>query len=309
MPRCCRPPSPQRARQRAFAASPLTTGAQQSAPAALAGWTPTAALRRRWPGRAVGLIGGGLIAPANLVIGTADTNGWGRSDSPAAAALSLGNCPAGMASCLRATSAAGSIGLVSSPKFSIVKNGWYRISFDAVVSNASAQSLSVVVRNAASDATISPTLLASGHTGWKRYGFVFQANADAPSTSNATGARVDFQAIQPGQWLSLANLEIAPLTAAAGDVPYTLVYNASRVPQFPACPVTDASTCISFYGFADSAAVNWPMRLEPLKALAVFAPNPSLVDSDNDGIADDQDRCPGTAAGVAVNNAGCALAS
>ena len=257
----------------------------------------------------MGLIGGGLIAPANLVIGTADTNGWGRSDSPAAAALSLGNCPAGMASCLRATSAAGSIGLVSSPKFSIVKNGWYRISFDAVVSNASAQSLSVVVRNAASDATISPTLLASGHTGWKRYGFVFQANADAPSTSNATGARVDFQAIQPGQWLSLANLEIAPLTAAAGDVPYTLVYNASRVPQFPACPVTDASTFISFYGFADSAAVNWPMRLEPLKALAVFAPNPSLVDSDNDGIADDQDRCPGTAAGVAVNNAGCALAS
>lgn len=260
-------------------------------------------------GRAIGTIGNALIAPNNLVIGTAaGVNGWGRGGSPAAAALSLGNCPVGIASCIRATSAATSTSLISSPKFSTVKGAWYRISFDAAVSGTS-QPLSVVVRNAATNATISPTLQAAGSTGWKRYSFVFQVIADATSTNNASGARIDFQSILPGNWLTVSNLDIAPLTAAAGDVPYKFIFNTSRTPQFPTCPVADATTCASFYSFADSAAITWPARLDPLKAMAIFAPNASLVDSDNDGIADAQDLCPGTAVGVTVDNKGCPLGS
>jgi hypothetical protein len=47
--------------------------------------------------------------------------------------------------------------------------------------------------------------------------------------------------------------------------------------------------------------------LAPLQALAIFAPNASLVDSDNDGIADSQDLCPNTPAGAVVNNEGCPI--
>ena len=256
-------------------------------------------------GRAIGTMGAEQMIPGNLAIGsTVAINGWGRGGSPAAPTLSQGNCPVGIAACIRATVPAGSTGLMSSPKVGAVKDTWYRLSFDAVVSAAS-QPISVAVRNASTYATISPTFQAAGSTAWKRYSFLFQMRADAPMTSNSTGARIDFQGIQSGQWLSLANLSLVPVTAAAGDVPYTLLTNTSRTPQFAACPVADPVACANHYSFADSTPVTWPARLDPLKALVVFAPVASLVDSDNDGIADAQDACPGTPAGAAVDNRGC----
>jgi parallel beta-helix repeat protein len=256
-------------------------------------------------GRAVGIMGAALIDPNNLQIGTGNgVNGWGRGGSPTAPTLTLGGCPVGITNCIRATAAATNAGLMSSPKFPAVKSSWYRMSFDAAVSTTS-QGLSIVMRNATNNATISPTMMANGSTTWKRYSFVFQATDDAPITPNTLGARIDFQSIQPNQWVTLSNLELVPMTAAAGDVPYTFLYNTGRVTSYLNCPVTDAVVCASFYSYADSTPVTWPAALAPLKAIAIFAPNASLVDSDNDGIADSQDLCPGTAAGAVVNNEGC----
>ena len=55
-----------------------------------------------------------------------------------------------------------------------------------------------------------------------------------------------------------------------------------------------------------------PVKLapEPVKAAIVApAPAPAPVDSDKDGVIDENDKCPGTAAGVAVDAKGCPLDS
>jgi hypothetical protein len=253
-------------------------------------------------GRAVGTIGAGLIAPGNLQIGiTGGVNGWGRGGNPAAPTLSNGNCPPGISACIRATEGTGSTGLMSSPKFATIANSFYRVSFDAAVSDM-AQGISLVVRNATTNVTISPTLETPGSTGWKRYSFVFQITADSPNL----GARIDFQKIQGNKWITVSNLELSPMTAAAGAVPYALIYNTSRTPSVTNCPVSDPVSCANFYSFATGTPVVFPTVLNPLQAMAVFATDPTLIDSDGDGIADVQDRCAKTPTGAVVNNEGCA---
>ncbi len=257
-------------------------------------------------GRAIGTMGANMMGNGGP---GATLDGWGRGGSPYAPTLSLGPCPPGIASCARATASTLSQGLLSSPKFATVKGTWYRVSFDAAVSNASTQTISAVIRNASTYATISPTYQAPGSTAWKRHAFVFQVFADAPINAASLGARIDFQYIQPGQWITIANVQIAPMTAAAGDVPYTMIYNSGRATTYPACPVSDPSTCANFVSFADGTSVSWPTRLDPLQARIIFAPDRQLIDSDGDGIADVQDSCPATPAGAIVDNRGCALGS
>jgi OOP family OmpA-OmpF porin len=46
---------------------------------------------------------------------------------------------------------------------------------------------------------------------------------------------------------------------------------------------------------------------EPEPAAVVPPPPPAPADSDGDGVTDDKDRCPGTAAGAAVDETGCEL--
>ena len=259
-------------------------------------------------GRAIGVMGAGLFGTNVTTIGTVGVNGWGRGGSPAAPTLHNTGCPSGIPSCVLAVSPAGSTGMMSSPKFAAVRNGWYRLSFDAAVSSPS-QILSFVVRNAVTNATISPTLMPTSSTTAKRYSFVFQMLADAPVSGANTGARIDVQGIQGNQWVAVSNLQLSSMTAAAGDVPYTFIHNTSRNVQFVSCPASDQSHCPNYFSFADHTPVTWPARLEPLQAKAIFAPNPALVDSDNDGIADPQDTCVTTPAGAIVNNNGCSFGS
>lgn len=256
-------------------------------------------------GRAIGIMGGELMPNGNLANGLTD---WGRGGSHSNPTLSLGPCPAGITTCVRVTSpATNTWSLLATPKFSAVKGAWYRISFDAAVSNPAVQGISVAVRNADTYATISPTLAASGSSSWKRYAFTFQVTTDTPITANASGARVDFQGIVGGQWLTVANVQLTTMTAGASDVPYTLIYNTGRTASFPACPVANATTCGNFVAFSDGAAISWPTQLSPLQSRIIFAPDRNLVDSDNDGIADHQDSCAATPTGSVVNNRGCSL--
>jgi hypothetical protein len=49
------------------------------------------------------------------------------------------------------------------------------------------------------------------------------------------------------------------------------------------------------------------MNVAAQSAEILYTQEPTLVDSDGDGIADVQDSCPATPAGVAVNAGGCPL--
>ena len=57
---------------------------------------------------------------------------------------------------------------------------------------------------------------------------------------------------------------------------------------------------------SDQQAISWPLTLPALGTEIVFTRDPSLVDSDGDGIADIQDKCPRTT-GEVTDAAGCAL--
>lgn len=52
-----------------------------------------------------------------------------------------------------------------------------------------------------------------------------------------------------------------------------------------------------------------PVVVAPAPAPVVVAPAPVPADSDKDGVIDENDKCPGTAAGVAVDAKGCPLDS
>jgi OOP family OmpA-OmpF porin len=60
---------------------------------------------------------------------------------------------------------------------------------------------------------------------------------------------------------------------------------------------------LHFY-WGGNACVTEP---EPEPAAVVPPPPPAPADSDGDGVTDDKDRCPGTAAGAAVDETGCEL--
>ena len=65
---------------------------------------------------------------------------------------------------------------------------------------------------------------------------------------------------------------------------------------------------------AEPAPVAEPVKEEPVAAVVEAAPAPAVVavapvDSDNDGVIDDADKCPGTPAGAPVDSMGCPLDS
>lgn len=64
------------------------------------------------------------------------------------------------------------------------------------------------------------------------------------------------------------------------------------------------------FGGQQRPAVAVPAQPQPTAALPQVAPPPPAsrpLDSDNDGVTDDLDKCPGTPAGVAVDRDGCPL--
>ena len=217
--------------------------------------------------------------------------------------------------CLRYV-AGGSAGLLSSPNFSTQAGNWYRISFDAAT-GADGQLLNVLVRRggggsnsyeALSDRSLNVT---AGRT-WKRYSAVFMStktvNAADPLTLDL-GARVDVQNVQPGQTISLANLELVPIVPAEALTRSDLLVNANANPAQASCPATGAqiALCAIYVRLSDNLPVTWPYYLGPRSSEIIYTRDARLVDSDGDGIPDDQDACARTAAGQAVNSRGCAM--
>ncbi len=217
--------------------------------------------------------------------------------------------------CLRYV-AGGSVSLLSSPNFSTVAGNWYRISFDAAT-GADGQLLNVLVRRGGGGSNGYETLsdrslnVTAGRS-FKRYSAVFKATKTVNAADALTkdlGARVDVQNIQPGQTVTLANLELVPIVPAEALTRSDLLVNANANPTQASCPASGAqiALCAIYVRLSDNQPVTWPYYLGPRSSEIIYTRDARLVDSDGDGIPDDQDACAGTAAGQAVNSRGCAL--
>jgi len=261
---------------------------------------------------AANLATGSSIVP-NGLFATALT-GWTTWNQIAPLGVaSRQTCAAGL--CLR-YAAGGSAGLVSSPNFSITKDTWYRISFDLATS-ADGQTLGMVVRRGGGGSNSYESLMAAppqirGTVAMKRYSFLFKAlktvNANDPLTLDM-GARLDFEKINPGTVVSIGNVEIVPSTAVDTSVRADILVNTTAAAADMACPVaaTMPSMCSVYVRLSDDVSVAWPYRLAARSSEIIYTLDRSLLDSDGDGVADSQDRCSATTAGLAVNAIGCAL--
>lgn len=212
--------------------------------------------------------------------------------------------------------AGGSQGLVSTPNFSVVKGQWYRVSLDAAA-GADGDPLHALVRRGGGgtngyEPLTNFYLNVPMSRQWKRYTFVMQAkatvNAKDPQTRD-NGARLDFEHIQPGRTLSVANVEIVPISAVDRGTTTALLVNSSSTSASAACPtaVSAPANCSQFVRLSDNQPVGWPYPLPARGSEIVYTIDRALVDSDGDGIADSEDRCAATPPGLAVNAAGCHL--
>ena len=235
---------------------------------------------------------------------------WWNSTAPYAQSV-LQSCSFGP--CLQVT-AGGSPTLLSSPNFSVTGGQWYRVSFDAATSQTG-QGITVVVRRggggSAGYENLMPTPESfSGSTTWRRYSFIFQAVKTVIANDPATGergARVDFQDIQAGSSLTVATLEIVSLTRSQAAMQLRLQNNPSgRSTSIPCSPDDEASNlCDKFVNMTDDSPLDWSSLIPAYSGNAIYTRDMTLVDTDQDGVADVEDSCPKTPAGTAVNARGC----
>ena len=255
---------------------------------------------------------GSNLAPNGDLAG--GINGWaGYNDVAPYGQTTLITCLPG--TCIRYV-AGGSTSLLHSPNFSIVAGQWYRMTFDLESSTAT-RPLYVTIRRGGGGSNGYETLIPSRQSfipsrGWERYSFVIQSlktvNANDPVTLDR-GARVDFDGIQPGQSISVTNLEIVPMTPVEATLRHHILVNPTRGPLVLDCPdsTTEPSFCSQFVRFRDGQPIGWPYTLGALDSEIIYSRDDSLTDDDGDGIPDVQDSCAQTVNGLVVNAQGCAF--
>ena len=250
-----------------------------------------------------------LVPNGDLANSIAGWTWWNQTAPFATAAIA----PCGFAPCVEMRAGA-SPSLLTSPNFSVVAGQWYRVSFDAAVS-AAGQSINVVVRRGGGGSAGYETLMPAGEsfagsTSWRRYSFAFQAlktvTAGDPVTDEF-GARVDFERNQPGTVLKVAKLEMVTLVPAQVPLQLKLLLNRGNRASSLGCEVLGVATaaCSKFAYFSDDSPVVWPALVPALSGTPIYTRDTSLTDTDRDGIADQQDACPNTVPGNAVNARGC----
>lgn len=217
--------------------------------------------------------------------------------------------------CLRYVAGA-SVGLIASPYFSLTQGQWYRLSLD-LSTPVDGQPVQVVVRRGGGgsngyESLSDRNLALTAGRAWGRYSLVFQAiqtiTAGNPTTGD-NGARLDIQGITNGQSVSVANVELVPIVPDALAQLSGSVANVSSVTSAINCPyaISQPAVCSKFINLADDRPLVWPIDLQSRSGIILYAQEPSLVDTDNDGIPDGQDRCQGTAPGAPVNASGCSF--
>lgn len=258
-----------------------------------------------------------LTTGVNIVPNSRLTNGvegWAKWNQTAPLAqFNVENC-AGIGNCLRLT-AGGSVSLLSSPNFSTEKDKMYRVTFDARVSTNGTAFTPVVRRGGpTSYEKLMPELgLLTGGTSWRRYSFTFKSSKTVVAADPQTGdfgARLDFEKIPANSTFWVANVEIVPLAQTSTRLSTHYLSNPSHVEEVVDCPErgqSDESICGDYLDFTTEAEVQWPVVIEPRKAMIIFSRDSTLVDSDGDGVPNAQDICANSPTSFAVNAAGCAL--
>ena len=216
--------------------------------------------------------------------------------------------------CLHYTAGA-SVSLLSSPNFSVQQDQWYKASFD-LKTGTNNQSVSVTTRrggggnNGYEILTNAPQTF-TGSTTWQRYSFSFKASKTVKANDPVTqdlGARVDFEHIYPGQNITVANLEVVPISVIETTFRSHILINPTDTTLTLDCPdEATAKSCSEYVRFTDSQAVTWPYNLLPHGSEIIYTRDSNLTDADGDGIPDYQDACSGTGATKAVNAKGCTL--
>ncbi len=259
------------------------------------------------------ITGNNIVPNGKPVAGKIGWSTWGQV-APVGE-LSFQNCDV-VGSCIY-RSAGASAGLLSSPNFSVKGDVWYRVSFDVKALDIG-QTFDILVRrdgwgtNVGYESLLGRSQSFTAGSQWKRYSFSFKAiksvTAGDPMTGER-GARVDFQNIPAGKALYIANLEIVPIAPLETALSLRRISNTSRSDDDISCPdeVSSPDTCANYVRFSDQQPISWPVTLPALGTEIIFTRDPSLVDSDGDGIADSQDKCAHTAEGEITDAAGCAL--
>ncbi|MDN5935309.1 MAG: right-handed parallel beta-helix repeat-containing protein, partial [Nitrosospira sp.] len=212
--------------------------------------------------------------------------------------------------------AGGSSSLVASQNFSVLEGQWYRLAFDMKTGKDNQRVVIAPRRGGGGDNGFELITDAEhpvyGGTSWKRYNVLFKSNKTVNYHDPATGdwgARIDFQHVRPGDYIELAQVELVPLRSVGITLREALLSNpASRKTAFD-CPDSDlaAEACPYYVRFTDGQPITWPYELPAFGSEIIYTRNDSLVDTDSDGIADQQDRFPETPTGNPTNSQGCAL--
>ncbi len=256
--------------------------------------------------------GENIVPNTTLAINAAGWTGWSVVPNSGDQLLREA-CPAGM--CLRYV-ASSSLSAVLSPNFSIVRGQWYRLTVD-LAAGQDGQAVELAVRrggggtNGYEGVSDRGFALIAGRS-WQRYSQVFQAtltvNVHDPVTDDL-GARIDLTPIRAGTSISLANMELVPVTPDAAALAVTMQSNTSANPAAQNCPyaATQPALCTKLRQLSDGAWMAWPYSLPGNSAAIFYAQEVNLIDSDGDGIPDVQDLCPGTLPDQAVNAKGCLL--
>ncbi|MBS0446518.1 MAG: right-handed parallel beta-helix repeat-containing protein [Proteobacteria bacterium] len=255
--------------------------------------------------------GSNIVPNGNFVNGTTGWATWAAAN-PAATMLRQ-SCTPGYCAQFAAGGASSSL---FTGFFPIVQGQWYRLSVD-VMTGTDGQKVPLYVRRSGGgtngyESVASITMSITGTRTWTRYNFVFMGtetvNVNDPQTLDK-GVRMDIEQIQPGQTVYMTNAEIVPITSMSSTTRSDLLLNAGFASAQIDCPVraTSPATCNNYVRLADNSPVTWPRTINALSSDIVYTRDPSLADTDGDGISDSQDLCPGTPAGTAVNASGCSL--
>ncbi|MGE3779745.1 MAG: right-handed parallel beta-helix repeat-containing protein [Pirellulaceae bacterium] len=240
--------------------------------------------------------------------------GWATfSSANPSAQLTLAAC----ATTCAHVSAGGGTTLLSTPYFSVKEDQWYRVSFDAATDDPDREITVLPRRGGGGTAGFEPlgptARTFPGSTTMKRYSFTFRAAISVTANDPVTGergARIDFLGLQPGQGLTVSNVEMVPIgTRDIAMATALLVNDDPQIAVDVPCPDESSAplNCGAYVKMLDGTPVNFPLHLEPLQAEAVYTRDSSLVDTDSDGIPDEQDQCSLSPPSEAVNAAGCAL--
>ena len=260
---------------------------------------------------AQGLNGLDFMPNGNFSNGRYDWSSW-NAISPFSS-LSLEGCLPVSVNCIHVIAGASET-LINSPKFAITKGKFYRITFD-LMSTVDSGFLYPVVRLAGPQDYTSLSKLSldkvTMSSQWQRHSYIFEANTTAanPNLPNQ-GARLDITKIPTGIEVWVANIEIAPFDPGVFGLPQSnMLVNTTDFPKMTDCPtqLSNPGMCSNYVTFPEGTVATWPISVPPRSGKIVFTQNLSLVDTDNDGVADSQDNCNYTTPGLEVNTKGCSL--